>query len=1109
MSTEPDIDRLLRQAATLEPTFPTCVAPADIDEQALLGYVENTLDRRTRERVREHLVRCSFCREVQRELVSMEADDAPIVRARSSTHAARRLWPIAAAAAVLLTGVGVMSGRALIVPARPGEHSLVVEGARAATRGPATAHETPPHFVPSSQLEITITADTPPLALLLVVARVEGASLVPIEVTTSRRRDVDGESFRFEARGDDLFGRRRGRQKLLFLLADERSALDGVFELSPDEVEDREGVRVLEYEADYDPEAYGHGAALFGAEYLVRVEDQVEPAFSSAHGPVVRVRGHAGDQWTLVFELESGERVTSTVKAEARGRWTLLRPDEAPGLLGRGTLRLMRGAEPFASWPARWVTPPASRPRLREAVRLRQAGLLDAAGTELRRQLEGAEGEARLWLLTELGRVEYRAGSSERATAAWQDAIEVAEQLGITSEVSARTRAIAYLSIQDGRFAEAFEALERARRLDARTGNDQGLARADYLMGFATKRAGIGRVYLEARQLYEDAIESSYLRGADDDVYRMTELLGTLLAENGHFIEALELLERNPPTTAQPLDHAQYLSNLSWIRYCAMQAGLLEWDFAKIKEERTQVFDILERLGVPKELANAKARLALAAVRVGESKEAELLLSELRHHPADELTWVRNLVPQLRAELAIRRGDSEAAIQLLEPIVGALAAGVPREREEATALRVLLADARRHQGDLEGAIRDYSRSIEEAEALARRFVAPRSADHFHMRWRHAYGALAQSLLGSGRVEEAWGVAERLARGRLAALSAQVEPARHPDKWRRYREALLEHRGSGCDERGHGRECTRSARRVEAALEALFASSTLASGEPGVECREHLAPGQLYLSVTRGAEGWLSFLYDADGQVVARSDGDYLEAWEPRLRAASAVFVSSGGHQPTYDLPVQAHAGGPPLGALVPMSFVPSCDALGIPAPEETGRRLLVADPEGDLPTSRDEARQVMAAVGNAELLLGELATKEAVLERWATLDLFHYAGHGAVDDRGLGTTLRTAGSPIRVFDVLMSRPRIRSIVLNGCRTGLHGEALVNALLLSGAQSIVSTSEDIPEQPQDFLQVYYLKRRTNPAGVAFQKALKITALNGVDRIPYRIYGRAEL
>lgn len=161
-------------------------------------------------------------------------------------------------------------------------------------------------------------------------------------------------------------------------------------------------------------------------------------------------------------------------------------------------------------------------------------------------------------------------------------------------------------------------------------------------------------------------------------------------------------------------------------------------------------------------------------------------------------------------------------------------------------------------------------------------------------------------------------------------------------------------------------------------------------------------------------------------------------------------------------------------------------ALG-PAPSPlpaAGKMLVVADPRRDLSDARSEAKEVEAALAQrgwgSEVLIGEAATRAAVLERLGRVDALHYAGHGHWAGRhGWNSSLSLADAPTRVGDLLL-RPAPPTVVLSGCTTAGASEedaqpalGMAQAFVAAGARAVLATHRTVDSKAaRAFAQALY-------------------------------------
>jgi CHAT domain-containing protein len=137
--------------------------------------------------------------------------------------------------------------------------------------------------------------------------------------------------------------------------------------------------------------------------------------------------------------------------------------------------------------------------------------------------------------------------------------------------------------------------------------------------------------------------------------------------------------------------------------------------------------------------------------------------------------------------------------------------------------------------------------------------------------------------------------------------------------------------------------------------------------------------------------------------------------------------------------------------------------------------LLLADPAGDLPGARDEARTVADALRGRRSrwairrLVGPQATGEAVRRALPGTGLLHFAGHAVFDGWDSFLPL-AAGSRLTLDDVLSLDPAPAWVVLSGCETaatapygGVETLGLSHVFLAAGSWGVIAAARPLPDQ----------------------------------------------
>ena len=162
--------------------------------------------------------------------------------------------------------------------------------------------------------------------------------------------------------------------------------------------------------------------------------------------------------------------------------------------------------------------------------------------------------------------------------------------------------------------------------------------------------------------------------------------------------------------------------------------------------------------------------------------------------------------------------------------------------------------------------------------------------------------------------------------------------------------------------------------------------------------------------------------------------------------------------------------------------------------------MVVGDPDLDLVRARAEARAVAALLPGASLLLGQQATRSELLAALPGASLLHFAGHGKLraDSPWEAHLSLAAADRLTLADLLVSRPEVGLVVLNGCETGRRLTlsrhetiGLPEAFLAAGARSVVASDRPLrDDEASEFVRRFYLRGGVHKPGAA----LRATALD---------------
>jgi len=250
------------------------------------------------------------------------------------------------------------------------------------------------------------------------------------------------------------------------------------------------------------------------------------------------------------------------------------------------------------------------------------------------------------------------------------------------------------------------------------------------------------------------------------------------------------------------------------------------------------------------------------------------------------------------------------------------------------------------------------------------------------------------------------------------------------------------------------------------------------------------PGEVILAYHPLPQGWVGFA--ATGQGIEAATFDLadesladperlarllLEPFRAALHSAERVRVLPYGRLRSVDFHALPFEGEPLLARHL---VVYSLDLPVRATPASLGSRmaLVVANPQNDLPATRQEAEAVEATVRSwgsgwsSHRLDGSQTRAEAVRAALPAAGLFHYAGHGIFAGfAGWGSELPLAdGSRLTLGDVLALRRAPAWVVLSACDAGrssdqapVEGLGLANAFLLAGSQAVVAARRPVADR----------------------------------------------
>lgn len=157
-----------------------------------------------------------------------------------------------------------------------------------------------------------------------------------------------------------------------------------------------------------------------------------------------------------------------------------------------------------------------------------------------------------------------------------------------------------------------------------------------------------------------------------------------------------------------------------------------------------------------------------------------------------------------------------------------------------------------------------------------------------------------------------------------------------------------------------------------------------------------------------------------------------------------------------------------------------------------------------LPNAELEAQEI-ARLLNSEALIGDRATKKAVLEQIAKVRYIHFATHGLLDDdEGLGSAIALAASAgdnglLTANELVALKLRAELVVLSACDTGrgvITGDGVIGlsrSLIAAGVPSVVVSLWAVPDASTAFLmtEFYQAMQQTPDKAQALRQAMLTT------------------
>jgi hypothetical protein len=683
----------------------------------------------------------------------------------------------------------------------------------------------------------------------------------------------------------------------------------------------------------------------------------------------------------------------------------------------------------------------------------------------------------------------------------------VSEQ-GYRREIEARRKADHLLGEAAAASALADDLAEHGRLSEASTVLDrvapppgspaEALTNLDYGRGLIARLAGETR---QALRNFKAVADRSDRLGLGNLRAAAEQQRALALLDLGRFAEADALFTASEGSSVECAEE-ELTTNRGWTRLLAREARFDVGDPLPDLLRARDVYEITAGCDASHQRLNARINLALAHLQAGRLDAATANLDEARplarNATADERHWQG----EIEARLALARGRAREARQLWQ--------GLEAKARRAGALENLWlaltgrARAERALSDSPSALR----AVDEAEDLLdrRAATAERPSRARLVAQREASARLrVELLLDSGRTTEALAAARR-SRARVLRqieMEGRIEQLDEPER-ARWQRAIDDFRAARrqCDEEAAADWATaadrlpleRSARaarcmRAEEDLETAVAELGLSVRGGGEEGFRPPGKDELLLAFHPLDRGWVAFAAEADGIIARRFDlpssipadrndlsARLLTPIAEAIRRARRIRLLPYGALREVDLHVLPFEKAPLLAA---RPVVYGLDLLDRPtAVASTNSRssaLVIGDPRGDLPLSRNEAERVENALSDGgwrvEKESGDDATVDRLLAALPRISLLHFAGHGVAGSAdGGGELLLSNEERLLATEILNLDRAPARIVLSGCATGLsdpgaavEGLGLAQAFLLRGASQVVAAIRPVPDQ----------------------------------------------
>lgn len=755
-----------------------------------------------------------------------------------------------------------------------------------------------------------------------------------------------------------------------------------------------------------------------------------------------------------------------------------------------------------------WGETPAESPGVSATASLRKAGLLDRAERVADTAWKEARPWDRLWLSVEKARNAAARNDLRAAKRAWLVGVKIAESLSLSSEVARRLLAASFYALKIDDLTEALELANRARDL-ATTVEDlrlEGLAA--YHRGLVLEQVGDVYGAVRSMQVALDSLERITAPTDTSAVYRALAVLYSSVGRDRDARKAIEAAANLFDESSPRAVWAQFLNDWAVI-LCAEHANPTESTLSRCRDLLSEATEIASELELEQEERLYRTNLADYELQLGRPKAA-LRSCELAREVGSSDWFAESTLLINEAEALFALGRYEEAKSKYTQLLTRAERDSGGQPSEYTWRAIHgLGRVSEKLASPEVAMAEYERALTERRLAANRAGLSFSRGTILARGSQLVEDALRLALSLGDVEKAFEIAEAAQSEVLRGLNAdvrrsrldegqQAELVRRLEAYRRARAAL--EASTSELEQADGREwyeATVERREARLALSEQFddfyawldrvaPAPTLESATVD-ELQSLLARDEAVLTFAPIGDRWISFLITP---LVARhaflDPADHpLSPWRNALLGTNHLYVAPGAYAKASTIHRMSVPGSDELVySRFSVSYLPYAGLLETSCSRSRGAPVVVADPEGNLPFARKEAKSVVERLPEPLFLAGGASTHSAVVEAIGNTRLFHFAGHGRVTPANpWDAHLQLAdGARLTLEDVLMIQPRVGMAVLNACETAVETDlsrresiGLAGALLVLGTCSVVATDAVIADaDAAAFIRSFYTK-----------------------------------